>query len=251
MVAPKLTEAYRLEKRLLKKLGEGVKEFQLIEPADRLLLGLSGGKDSLALLELLGRMKRNANNGFEVVALHVRMAGIDYRSDTAYLESMAEKHGVRLVVRTASFAPDRQPRRSPCFLCSWNRRKVLFETAQELNCNKIALGHHQDDILRTALMNLGFNGTFSTMPARLKMRKFPVTIVRPLCKVAEADLKAWAQLQNYRPLEKICPYDKASTRTSIASVWERYEALNPEFRYHLWHALAKEGKLVEEAAADF
>lgn len=159
--SPKLTESYRLEKRIFKKLGEGVKEFSLIAPGDRILIGLSGGKDSLALLELLGRMKRNANNRFEVSALHVRMRNIDYCSDTQYLETMAAKWDIRFVVRDSGFAPDRETKRTPCFLCSWNRRKTLFTTAQELNCNKIALGHHQDDILRTALMNIGFNGSFA------------------------------------------------------------------------------------------
>lgn len=129
-----------LEKRLRRRFADGVREFSLIEPGDHLLLGLSGGKDSMALLELLGDAKRRAGGRFEVSALHVRMDNVDYQSDTSYLERQAEVSGVRLYVKTASFEPDRNERRSPCFLCSWTRRKVLFSTAQELGCNKIALG---------------------------------------------------------------------------------------------------------------
>lgn len=97
--------------------------------------------------------------------------------------------GIPLYIRTGKFETDRNPKRTPCFLCAWNRRKILFNLAQEIGCNKIALGHHQDDILHTALMNLTFSGSFSTMPACLEMEKFPITIIRPLCRVKEEDLK--------------------------------------------------------------
>lgn len=242
----KQTEEYRLEQRLRRRLNEGIKAFSLIEPDDHILIGVSGGKDSLALLELLGERLRHSNNGFRLTAVHVRMSNIDYRSDTSYLEEVARRAGVPLLVRTGCFEEDRDERRTPCFLCSWNRRKILFETARETGCNKIALGHHQDDILQTALMNLTFNGSFSTMPARLKMRKFPITIIRPLCRVSEEDLRLWAKLRNYRKQEKVCPYDTASNRTSIKEVFGRMEELNGEFRHNLWHALLKEGKLTEE-----
>ncbi|GAY30009.1 pP-loop family protein [Prevotella sp. MGM2] len=239
-----------LEKRLRRRFADGVREFSLIEPGDHLLLGLSGGKDSMALLELLGDAKRRAGGRFEVSALHVRMDNVDYQSDTSYLERQAEVSGVRLYVKTASFEPDRNERRSPCFLCSWTRRKVLFSTAQELGCNKIALGHHQDDMLLTALMNLTYSGSFSTMPASLTMRKFPVCIIRPLCKVHEEDLREWAEYRGFRPLVKACPFEKASNRTAVRQLFDAMEALNPEARYSLWHALVKENKIVERPAEE-
>lgn len=234
-----------LEKRLRRNFAAGVRELSLISRGDHILIGLSGGKDSLALLELLGDARRRSGKSFELTALHVRMANIDYRSDTAYLEERAAAAGVPLLVRTAAFEPDRKEGRSPCFLCSWTRRKILFGVAQELGCNKIALGHHQDDLLLTVLMNLTFAGSFATMPAALQMRKFPVTLIRPLCKVAEEDLEAWAALRQYRPLEKVCPYDKTSNRTAIRQLFETMQRLNPEARHSLWHALQKEGKLTE------
>lgn len=246
--AKKLAPEYRLAQRVRRHFMAGIRQFGLVEAGDHLLVGLSGGKDSLALLELLGEAAKRSGGRFKVSALHVRMDNIDYRSDCSYLQEQAAAVGVELHVRTGGFEPDRNEKRSPCFLCSWHRRKLLFSFAQELGCNKIALGHHQDDILRTALMNLTFAGSFGTMPARLAMRKFPVTIVRPLCLVQEADLKAWAVLRGYRPIDKVCPYDKSSNRTDIQQVFDGMEALNPEFRYNLWHALLKEGKLVDDAA---
>lgn len=245
----KQTEEYRLTERVRRKWREGIREFGLIAPGDHILVGLSGGKDSLALMELLGETMRHSNRRFRVSALHVRMAGIDYRSDLSYLERMARESGIPLLVRTAAFEPDRKERRTPCFLCSWTRRKMLFQTARELGCNKIALGHHQDDILQTALMNLTYAGSFATMPALLRMRKFPQTLIRPLCKVPESDLRAWAVLRGYQPLVKLCPHETASRRADLKGVFSQLENLAPEFRYSLWHALQKEGKLTEEEGA--
>lgn len=236
----------QLRSRLLKCFREGVKEFGLVAPSDSILIGLSGGKDSLALLDLMGDMLRRSNNGFTLHALHVRMAGVDYQTDSSYLREQCERNHIAYHERLVEFDADRNDKRTPCFLCSWNRRKTLFEVAQELGCNKIALGHHQDDILHTALMNLSYSGSFSTMPCRLHMRKMPIAIIRPLCLVKETLLKEWAIEAEYQPLVKVCPHDKASKRTEIANLFEQLEKQNPEFRGNLWNALLKEGKLIEE-----
>lgn len=241
----KLSPEYRLHKKLMRQMGEAVREFSLIENGDYILLGLSGGKDSLALLDFLGEMMNRTNRSFRVVALHVRVGGVDYLSDMDYLRRQAEKWGIPFQVERIEMEADRNEKRTPCFLCSWHRRKVLFRVAQELGCNKIALGHHQDDILRTALMNLAFNGTFSTMPAKLTMRKFPVTIVRPLAKMCEDDLRMWASLQHYEPVRKVCPHDDKSNRTNVVRVVNEFAALTPEYRSNIWHALLKAGALVQ------
>ena len=235
----------QLRSKILRGFREGVKEFNLITPFDVILIGLSGGKDSLALLDLMGDMQRRSNNGFTLHALHVRMTGVDYQSDTTYLRSQCERNGITFHERMVSFEADRNERRTPCFLCSWNRRKTLFEVAQELGCNKIALGHHQDDILHTALMNLSYAGSFSTMPCYLKMQKMPLAIIRPLCMVKESLLKEWAKDSEYQSLIKLCPHERASKRTEIACLFEQLEKQNPEFRANLWNALLKDGKLVE------
>ena len=240
----------QLRSKLLRSFREGVKEFNLITPSDVILIGLSGGKDSLALLDLMGDLLRRSNNGFTLHALHVRMVGVDYQSDTDYLREQCARHKITYHERLVSFDADRNEKRTPCFLCSWNRRKTLFEVAQELGCNKIALGHHQDDILHTALMNLSYAGSFSTMPCLLKMQKMPLPIIRPLCKVKEALLKEWSIVADYQPLVKLCPHERASKRTEISLLFEQLELQNPEFRANLWNALLKAGKLVETSKGD-
>ncbi len=232
--------------RVRRRFNQGVKEFSLIEPSDSILIGLSGGKDSLALLQLLGEMRKRRNFSFTITALHVRMKGVDYRIAVDYLREQSQTAGAEFIVKETEIGVDTNERRTPCFLCSWKRRKLLFETAQELGCNKIALGHHFDDIITTALMNLTYSGQFSTMPALLKMHKMPLTIIRPLCRISENDLKQWALHFDYQRQEKTCPYERESKRTEIARLSDLMQKMNPEYRESIWHALEKSGKLVEQ-----
>lgn len=242
----KPTEEQKLEARLTRRFRKAVREFQLIEEGDSILIGLSGGKDSLFLVETLGKQMRISKPHINVHAIHIRMGNIKYESDTAYLENFCRQWGVELHIVNTSFDMATDRRKSPCFLCSWNRRKQIFLMAQQLGCNKIALGHHQDDIIHTALMNQIFQGHFSTMPARLKMKKMPITIIRPLCMEEEADIRQYAQSHGYEKQKKLCPYETDSHRSSVAHLFEEIENMAPEARFSMWNALAAEGKLVEE-----
>lgn len=239
--------ALELEKRVLRRFRQALVKYRLTEDGDRILVGLSGGKDSLCLLELLAAQARIHKPHIEVVALHVRMENIRYETDTRWLEQFCSERGVTLHVRTTRFdAPaDGQKEKPVCFLCSWMRRKQLFNVAQELGCNKIALGHHQDDIIHTALMNLFFQGHFSTMPVRLSMRKMPLTIIRPLCLEHEADIKSLSELRHYVPQLKLCPNERDTHRTTMRRLFEHVEALNGEARYSVWNALEQSGRLVQ------
>ena len=233
----KLTEEAKLMRRIEQRFMKGIVQYDLIEEGDKILVGLSGGKDSLALLELLARRSRIYKPRFSVVAVHVVMTNIAYESDMDYLRTYAEGLGVPFVRYETSFDPSTDNRKSPCFLCSWNRRKALFTVAKEQGCNKIALGHHMDDILETLLMNMTFQGAFSTMPPRLVMRKFDMTIIRPMCLVHESDLVEMAALRGYRKQIKNCPYEKDSHRSEMKDVLKRLEAMNPEARFSLWSSM--------------
>ena len=235
----------KLEKKLKERFVKAMATYHLIDDGDRILVGLSGGKDSLCLLELLAQRSKILHPRFEVAALHVRMRNIHYESDTSYLQRFCDEQGVRLYVRETSFDASTDRRKTPCFLCSWYRRKELFNLAQELGCTKIALGHHQDDIIHTALMNLTFQGHFSTMPVKLRMRKMPLTIIRPLCLCQENDIRTYAKQQNYEKQLKLCPYEKDTNRTTIQELFSSMEQLNPEARYSIWRALEEEGNLVD------
>lgn len=231
---------------MIRRLREASKRYGLIEDGDRILVGLSGGKDSLCLLELLAQQSHIHRPSFFVEALHIRMEGVQYEADTSYLEAFCASFHVPFhVVTTAIPASSSGGHKPICFLCSWNRRKQLFRFAQDHGFNKIALGHHQDDIIHTALLNLTFQGTFSTMPLKLRMKKMPLTIIRPLGTIAEADIIAYAEAHDYQPLCKQCPYEQVSNRTNVKDLFRQMQELNPEARYSIWHALDKAGKLVE------
>ena len=189
------TEEDKIMRRVEQRFNKGMVKYRLIEDGDKILVGLSGGKDSLALLELLAKRSRILKPRFTVMAVHIGMTNIPYQSDLEYLKNYAEGLGVPFVYFETSFDLSTDTRKSPCFLCSWNRRKALFTVAKEHGCTKIALGHHMDDILETLLMNITFQGAFGTMPPRLVMRKFDMTIIRPMCLVHESDLSDMARVR--------------------------------------------------------
>lgn len=228
------SEAY---KRIITRYKKTLANYQLIEDGDKILVGVSGGKDSLLLLELLGGTMRIHRPAIHVEAIHVRMENITYESDDAYLNQFAAECGISLHVVTTSFDPSTDKRKTPCFLCSWYRRKVLFNYAQEHGFNKIALGHHQDDIIHTALMNLLHQGQFSSITPRLKLDKMPLTLIRPLCMVMEKDIQDYALERAFVKQKKLCPFDRDTRRTDIRQLFDKIEQMNPEARYSIIHAL--------------
>jgi tRNA(Ile)-lysidine synthase TilS/MesJ len=250
-----MTELEQLAQKLNKRFVEAFATYHLIADGDHILVGLSGGKDSLCLLELLAKRARIHHPRFTIDAVHVRMDNIQYETSTDYLSDFCKALDVPLHIVSASFETDsdahrtgRDARRqkSPCFLCSWNRRKQMFNLAQSLGCNKIALGHHQDDIIKTTLMNLVFQGRFDTMPAYLQMKKMPLAIIRPLCMIQESDIQRYAELRHYQKQKKLCPYEHDSQRTNIQQLFQLAQEVNPDARSSVWNALNRAGKLVED-----
>ena len=239
-------ETDKLERRIRERFVKAFVTYHLLEDDDRVLVGLSGGKDSLCLLEMLAKRAKIDHPRFQVEALHVRMENIAYRTSTEYLERLCKELNVKLHIRTTSFENNEDMKQKPaCFLCSWNRRKIMFNLAQELSFNKIALGHHQDDLLNTTLMNLFYQGRFDTMPALLRMRKMPIAIIRPLCMVEEADIKRYAELRGYEKQEKVCPFEHDTNRTAMDNLFKEIERLSPDVRHSMWNALVRDGKLTE------
>lgn len=246
----KTAEQIALEKqreRLTKRFHKACADYGLLADGDHVLIGLSGGKDSLALTELLGRRAKIYKPRFRVTALHVRVKERDYRTDLNYLERFCEEAGVPLMVRDVAIndkmsaslndTPTASNDANPCFLCSWYRRKTLFNVAQELGCNKIAFGHHKDDVVQTLLMNLVYAGSFATMPPLLQLEKMPLQIIRPLCLIEEADLAQYAAMRGYEKQQKLCPFEHVSARTEAKQLLEQIKALNPEALSTLYNSM--------------
>lgn len=232
-----LKEQKKLDKRLQTKFNKALTDYHLIADGDKVLVALSGGKDSLFLLEMLARRSKIFVPRFTVEAVFVKMSNISYETDCGYLQQFAESHGVKLHIIETAFDASTDKRKTPCFLCSWYRRKAIFNLAQQLGCNKLALGHHNDDIIHTALMNLMFQGHLSSMPPMMRLDTMPITIIRPLCLIEECDIIQHAVHAQYQKQRKLCPYENTSKRTVAASLFSEMQKTNNEARYNIWHAL--------------
>ena len=240
MKTEKEKELLRLRARLTKRFHKACADYGLIAEGDHILVGLSGGKDSLALVDLLGKRAQIYVPRFKVTAVHVRVKERDYHSDLKYLEDFCARVCVPFVVRDTEIGSresESEKEKDPCFLCSWYRRKVLFDVAQELGCNKIALGHHKDDLIETLLMNLIFQGSMATIPPLLQMEKMPIQMIRPLCLIEEEEIAQYATLSGYEKQVKLCPLEKVSSRAEVKELIKHLETLNPNVRDSIYGAM--------------
>jgi tRNA 2-thiocytidine biosynthesis protein TtcA len=219
------------------KVKKAINEYGLIDDGDHILIGLSGGKDSLALVELLGERMRIFVPKFKLTAVHISVENISYQSDLEYLEAHANYFDIPFVHHVTHFDESIDETKSKCFLCSWHRRKALFEVAKKLGCNKIALGHHLDDMVETLMLNLFYQGSFGTMPPKLKMDKFEMTIIRPLSLITEREMKEMEKIRDYKKQIKNCPFEKDSSRRDAKNMITELEKWNPNVRQSILGAM--------------
>lgn len=230
--------AKQVEERVRRKFNKGCVDYHLLSDGDRILIALSGGKDSLELARLMAERARIFRPSIKVEAAHVIMDNVPYETDRSFLQSFCDALGIRLHILHSRFDESTDRRKTRCFLCAWNRRKTLFTFAAENGFNKVALGHHQDDILTTWLMNITYEGSASvSMPPSLKMEHYPITIIRPLCMVDERSISELARLLHFQKQKTLCPYEEASRRSDINGVFHTLETLNPEARHSMWRAM--------------
>ena len=234
----KFTPLQKIYRKIQKQFNRATKDYSMFADGDKILVALSGGKDSLTLLQLMSERSRIFKPSISIVAAHVTMVNIPYKANIEYLREFCDSLGVELHILESSFDASTDKRKSPCFLCSWNRRKALFTLAQELGCNKIALGHNMDDFIETMLMNITFQGTFSAMAPVMTMDKFPISIIRPLCLVNENDVEEYAKESCFPPQIKNCPFENDSNRKAMKDLLTHLESLNPEARYNLWGSMS-------------
>ncbi len=220
-----------LERRLLRDIGRAVGDYRLIEEGDRILVAMSGGKDSYAMCVLLRDLQARAPISFELLAVHLDQGqpGYDGTPLAQWLASEGIPHKL-LHEDTYSIVVDKIPAgKTYCSLCSRLRRGVLYGAAAELGCNKIALGHHRDDALETLLLNLFFGGKLASMPPRLTSDDGRFIVIRPLAYAAESDLAAFAETRKFPILPcLLCGSQENAQRKQMKAMLADMEQQTPD-----------------------
>jgi len=223
-------EAGKLAKRLRRQVGEAIADFGMIEEGDKVMVCLSGGKDSHAMLDVLLSLQSKAPVGFELIAVNLdqKQPGFPAHVLPAYLEGLGVPFRI-IEQDTYSVVKRVIPEgKTMCSLCSRLRRGVLYRVATELGCSKIALGHHRDDILATFFLNLFHGGQLKAMPAKLVSDDGKHVVIRPLAYVAEADLAAYAEIKRFPIIPcTLCGSQDNLQRKQIGEMLREWERKSP------------------------
>lgn len=230
-----------LESRIAKKVTKAITEYQLIDDGDRVMVGLSGGKDSWALLAMLDVLRRRAPIDFSLVAVTVDSGYDGYRHDLIAKTCEARGWEYRIEHTDIGDVMDDilESSATPCSLCARFRRGVLYRIARDVGATKIALGHHLDDFIETLLLNLFFAGSLKAMPARLVSDNGEHVVVRPLVYVTEADARAYCREQALPIVGCCCPAcgDLGLQRQRAKRLIAELEVEHPEVKSSMIRAL--------------
>jgi tRNA 2-thiocytidine biosynthesis protein TtcA len=229
-----------LEKRLAHELGRCISDYALVEPGDRVMVAMSGGKDSYTLLHLLERARQRSPVPFGIIAVHLDQGQPGY--DGTALESwLAERGYEHQIVRkdTYRLVTERVPEgQTYCSICSRLRRGILYNVAQSLGCTKIALGHHRDDAIETLMLNMMFNGSLSAMPPKLVSDDGRNTVIRPLLYSSEKDIAAYSEQMGFPIIPcNLCGSQENLWRQEVKQMLDDIEKRAPKVRQSMLAAL--------------
>lgn len=227
-----------LERSLLRTVARTVQRLRLIEDGDRVVVAVSGGKDSLTLARLLRLWQEKSPVRYDLLAMHVLYNDEGAEARKERLTALMQAWDIPIVFPRMDVPPG-EPWPVSCQRCAWHRRRTLFQAAYELGYAKIALAHHQDDVIVTALMNLIFQGRFEGMAAKREMFDGKITIIRPLVDVPEAETRRYVRKLGIDVTETsfACPLAAHTKRAEIKALLAHIEHQYPVARANLLRAL--------------
>ncbi|MGL4799940.1 MAG: tRNA 2-thiocytidine biosynthesis TtcA family protein [Cellulosilyticaceae bacterium] len=225
---------------LLSYVRRAIQDYDMIQEGDRIAVGISAGKDSLALLLALSYLKRFYPKSFELEAVTVSL-GFD-NFDLSGVIKLCEQLGVRYTVYETEIAKiifEERKESNPCSLCSKMRKAALYNKAKELGCNKIALGHNKDDINETLLMSLLYEGRIHTMPPVMTFEEGDLTLIRPLIYVPEKDIRYFVKKEALPVVKSPCPADGNTKRETTKQLIYGLEKEIPDLSSRLFGAVER------------
>src|SRR5215470_15964994 len=231
-----------LESRLAKKVTRAITEHNLIEDGDRVMIGLSGGKDSWALIQILDVLKRRAPIDFSLVAVNIDSGyeGYEHHKLTETCAARGWELHVEHTTIGETIEDILEETETPCSLCARLRRGALYRLADTVGATKIALGHHADDFIETLLLNIFFQGSIKAMPARLVSDNGRHVVIRPLAYVLESDARQYAKASNLPIIGCCCPAcgDLSLQRQRMKKLVAQLEVEHPEIKSSILRALS-------------
>ncbi len=246
----------QIEKKLLSYTGKAIADFGMIESGDRVMVCLSGGKDSFTMLSLLKKLQQRAKINFDLFAFTLDQAqpGWDDSKLRAYLDTVGVPYKI-LTRDTYSIVKDKLPEgKTYCSLCSRLRRGIIYSYAAEHGYNKIALGHHRDDLIQTLLMSILYNGQIKSMPPKLLSDDKKHIVIRPLAYCQESDIIQYAARKNYPIIPcNLCGSQQNLVRVRIKRLIKELAADNPKIPSNILHAISdvKPSQLMDRKLWDF
>jgi len=225
-------------KEIRRLTGKAIHTKDMIRDGDHVLVAVSGGKDSLALLWLLKERVKRVSIDYRITAVHVDPGFGANSADQ--MTSFFLEHGFEFRVIESDIGPKAhgpQNRENPCFLCSRLRRKLLFQTAEEVGCNRMAFGHHKDDLIETFFLNVFYGASISTMVPVQGLFGGKLTVIRPFYLVDEDLIRRYAQLMDWPEISLDCPTAGSSKREEIKNMLKLFYRSNRKIKGNIFHAL--------------
>ncbi len=245
-----------VEKKLLHYTGKAIADFNMIQRGDRVMVCLSGGKDSFTMLTILDQLRRRSGNKFEIFSFTLDQAQPGW-NDSILRQWLADRsipHEI-LTRDTYSIVKEKVPEgKTYCSLCSRLRRGIIYRYAEENGFNKIALGHHRDDMIRTLMMSILYNGDIRSMPPKLLSDNKKHIVIRPMCYVQEKDIITYAKEQDFPIIPcNLCGSQENLMRKKVAHLIDQLAAENPKVPSNMLHALQsiKPSQLMDQGMWNF
>lgn len=233
----------KYKKQLWSPIGKAMHDYNMIDENDQIAVGLSGGKDSITLLNSLVRVRNISNVNFKIIPIHIQSDMRENMCDS--IKSYCDQFGLELYIEKTNINEiifgnhSQNAVKNPCFLCGRMRRGILYRIMKEKNINKLALGHHKDDIIETYLMNVFYQGNMNIMRPMYFSQEHQVTVIRPLSYVEEKDIKNYSKEYNLPILKSECSYetDKNSVRKKIKGLIAQLSLEKKDIRSTIFNSI--------------